>query len=213
MLPLEIYYLRLATRFEGVLRFDPYEVLTIISELGFVLLPIARQALPPVKPFVGRISISGPVAERGEFILDIDCDKAVLGLSIKQWIKDKHVHIPNLIDEFDSVVNTISKIYEIKPAFYELLSEVKYRIHKPDKMIKLELDNNLILDIVRCGATYCHKNLDSRSNEWFEFVTRPSGEHAQEAIAWIVFRHPNKDYVYTFLRNLLEVIKKILSYV
>jgi len=71
-----VRFFRIAARFLGVARIDLHEVAEVLRGLGYTI----TAPLPP-KGFKVSIGGSGPIASKGNVVVDVNSDRMVIGVS------------------------------------------------------------------------------------------------------------------------------------
>lgn len=138
-------------------KLDGYDVINILSKVGYVI----SKSIPP-KGFKMALDISGPLANKGEFIVDVDTRRHILGLS------GPYEKIDELSNELLKIEETFIRSEEIfrEPYFYEALAELElsFQEEKVDivrNMCEKESDNEIIRRIrSSLGEDICTMDID-----------------------------------------------------
>lgn len=198
-----IKFFRIAIRFLGITRLNLYEIVEMLSELGYTI----TTRIPP-RGFKVRAGGSGPIAQKNGIIVDIDTDRLILGVSAlepEMVLKEISTLEEMFIDKFES----LKEIY-----FYEILAEIEIetpQVDVLDFMSKTCGENTFIseisnvLDEKLClfGYRLRSENTSPESTEWtdVEIIPNIAKPHKSLHIA-IVYRTREKS-------RIIEKVKKI----
>ncbi len=209
-----IKFFRIAARFLGVVRIDLHEVARILRSLGYTI----TSPLPP-RGFKLSISGSGPIASKGNVVVDINSDKMVIGVSspelnecIKEFI---------LIEK--AITSNIEALREVY--FYELLAEIEIKSDvEPLEFLKRVSSRNIIVEelskafgepLFIFGYRLTREGASPEESEWVDIEVLPSliRPHSSIYVA-IVYRSKDREKVLEKGRNiedLMHIIRKLTS--
>jgi len=208
-----IRHFRIAARFLGITRLDSYEVVEILRGLGYTI----TVPLPP-RGFKTSVGIAGPIALKGNVVVDIDSDRVIIGVSS-----------PNpeeCIDEFVTVEKAITSYIEaLKEAyFYELLAELEVRsgIAPMELMKRISCCNTVVEEISKVlgerlfifGYRLTRDGFSPEESEWVDIEILPSlaRPHSSLYIA-IVYRSREREKVLEKGRNIKSLINAVRNLV
>ncbi len=204
-----IRFFRIAARFLGVAKIDLHEVAEILRKLGYLV--IAQ--LPP-KGFKVLISGSGPIATKGNVVVDVNSDRMVIGVSS-----------PNpeeCINEFIALEKAIMSNIEVlkEVYFYELLAEVEIKSSvDPLEFLKGVSTRNAIVEklsealgepLYIFGYRLAKEGTSPEESEWIEIELAPSlaRPHSSLYVA-IIYRSKEREKVLEKGRNLGDMVHAV----
>jgi len=198
-----IRFFRISIRYLTITRLDLHDLLDILRSLGYRI----TATIPP-KAFRATIGGRGPIAQKGETIIDVDTDRLVIGVSSTN---------PKIaFEEFSIIEKTLDNYSEIlRDRFYEVLMELEIRNKEVDMMelmkqfsvndhpLLKKFSETLNEQLYIYGYRFVKQGTSPEGLEWIdiEVIPLPRKPHTTMYIA-ITFRTRNK-------KKLLEVIEKI----
>jgi len=200
-----IKYLRLGVKYLSTAAINLYDVVAILNNIGYS----SVVKLPPPR-FRRGLGGEGPIAVKGEVIVDVNTERHILGVSARE---------PELlISEFNIIEETLSnrlRGYK-EPQFYELLSEVETSVEGVDfySLIEEKLDLSPLPAISKClGIDACligfrvgKKGARPEDDEWLELEVTPSFLKSNGILYMsLIYRSKNKDKVLNITKRVSEL--------
>ena len=209
-----IRYFRIAARFLGVARIDLHEVAEVLRGLGYTI----TAPLPP-KGFKVSIGGSGPIALKGNVVVDVNSDRMVIGVSVPEP--------EECISEFVMVEKAItSRIEALKEVyFYELLTEIEVKsdVGPMEFMKKVSSHNALVEELSKAlgeplfvfGYRLAREGTSPEESEWVDIEVMPSLARPRSSLyIAIVYRSREREKVLEKgrnIRNLVNAIRKLVA--
>lgn len=200
-----IKFFRIAARFLGVGRIDLYEIAEILRNLGYTI----TVRLPP-KGFKVSIGGSGPVAVKGNIIIDINSDKMIIGVSSPDP--------ESCINEFITIEKAVASSIEIlkEAYFYELLAEIEVKTDmdpmnllrkiSPNNIVVQELSRALGEPLYVFGYRLTREGASPEEREWIDVEIVPNLGKRPHSSLYIAFVYRSKE-----LEKVIEIGKKLES--
>lgn len=208
----KVKFFRIATKFIDVTKIDLYELIDLLKNLGY---NITAPHLP-FRGFKATISGSGPVAVKGNVVVDVNTERLIIGVSSPEP--------EDCISEFVVIEKAVTSKFDAlkKPYFYELLAELEIgsdgiepmeflqKISKGNLVAK-KISNALGESLFVFGYRLAKENTSPESNEWVDieiipYLVRP---HSSMYVS-VVYRSKNREKVLKAGRK-LAVIADALS--
>lgn len=209
-----VRFFRIAARFLGVARIDLHEVAEVLRGLGYTI----TAPLPP-KGFKVSIGGSGPIASRGNVVVDVNSDRMVIGVSAPEP--------EECISEFVMVEKAItSRIEALKEVyFYELLAEIEVKsyVEPMEFMKKVSSRNALVEELSKAlgeplfvfGYRLAREGTSPEESEWVDIEVIPSLARPRSSLyIAIVYRSREREKVLEkgrSIRNLVNAIRKLVA--
>ena len=209
-----IRYFRIAARFLGVTRIDLHEVAEVLRGLGYTITP----QLPP-KGFKVSIGGSGPIASKGNVVVDVNSDKMIIGVSSPEPEEcvGEFVMVEKAIA---SMIETLKEVY-----FYELLAEIEVKsdVELMEFMKRTSSSNVIVEELSRAlgeplfvfGYRLAREGTSPEESEWVDIEVIPSlaRPHSSLYIA-VVYRSKEREKVLEKgrnIKNLVNAIRKLVA--
>lgn len=209
-----IKYFRIAARSLSIARMDLHEVAEVLRGLGYTI----TAPLPP-KGFKVSIGGSGPIASKGNVVVDVNSDRMVIGVLAPEP--------EECISEFVIIEKAItSRIEALKEVyFYELLAEIEVKSDvKPVEFMKKVSSSNIIMEelskalgepLFVFGYRLAREGTSPEESEWVDIEVIPSlaRPHSSLYIA-IVYRSREREKVLEKgrnIRNLANALRKLVA--
>jgi len=209
-----VRFFRIAARFLGVARIDLHEVAEVLRGLGYTI----TAPLPP-KGFKVSIGGSGPIASKGNVVVDVNSDRMVIGVSAPEP--------EECISEFVMVEKAItSRIEALKEVyFYELLAEIEVKsdVQPIEFMKKVSSHNALVEELSKAlgeplfvfGYRLAREGTSPEESEWVDIEVIPSLARPRSSLyIAIVYRSREREKVLEkgrSIRNLVNAIRKLVA--
>jgi len=186
-------------------------LVAVLGKMGYE--PLIR--LPP-RGFKLGASGSGPIARKGDVIVDVNTAAHVIGVS--------SLDIESALKEFTGIEGAMRDelMLDLRPLFYEVLveAEVVSGSNPLEVMSKVgnkfDLINKLIeksgvkLDLF--GVRLCESGRDPDGVEWLDVEVNPFVSRAGKAYyVSIVYRRPNREDVLRFAKNVPTFINSLVA--
>jgi len=206
----KVRFFRIAARFLGATRIDLYELVDLFKGLGYT---ITARLLP--KGFKVSVGGSGPVAIKGNIVIDVNTDKLIIGVSSPEP--------EECINEFMMVERAITSRFDSlkKPYFYELLTELEIESNGIEPMkflqklsgeniIVKKLSNALEEPLFIFGYRLARENSSPEDTEWVDIEITPYLIRPHSSIyVSIVYRSSEKEKVLEKGKKLKTIINVI----
>jgi len=206
----KIKFFRIAVRFLGATRIDLYELIDLFKGLGYTI----TAQLPP-KGFKISIGGSGPVAVKGNVVIDVNTDRLIIGVSSPEP--------EECINEFAMVEKAVTSRFNSlkRPYFYELLTELEIGSEEVEPMkflqslsrksvIAKKLSDALGEPLFVFGYRLAKENSSPEDTEWVDieiipYLIRP---HSSIYVS-IVYRSSEREKVLEKGKKLNAIIDAI----
>jgi len=206
----KIKFFRIAIRFLGATRIDLYELVDLFKSLGYTI--TAR--LPP-KGFKVSMGGSGPIAVKGNVVIDVNTDRLIVGVSSPEP--------EECINEFVIMEKAVTSRFSSlkKPYFYELLTELEIESNgvEPMKFLqRLSRENVIVKKLSSAlgeplfifGYRLAKENSSPEDTEWVDieiipYLIRP---HSSIYVS-IVYRSSEREKVLEKGKKLNAIIDAI----
>ncbi len=186
-----------------ITRLDLHDLLDILRSLGYRV----TTTIPP-KTFRFSVGGRGPIAQKGETIIDVDTDRLVVGVTSTN---------PKIAFEELSIIEKALDNYSeiLKDRFYEILTELEIKSGEVDMMElmrQFSINNHPLLkkfsetfneQLYIYGYRFAKQGASPEELEWIdiEVIPLPRKPHTTLYIA-MTFRTKDK-------KRLLEITEKI----
>ena len=208
---IQLKFFRISCRYSNVIRQDLHELVGVLAKMGYELLTRL-----PSRGFKLRVGGSGPIARKGDVVVDVNTDAHIIGVS--------SLDVESVVREFASVEDAVRSelMLDLRPLFYEVLVEAEVVSgSNPLEVIskvgdKFGLIGKLVeLSGVRLGlfgVRLCESGRDPDGVEWLDVEVNPFVSRAGKAYyVSIVYRRPAREDVLTFARKVLTFINSLIS--
>lgn len=205
---------RIAARFLGIARIDLHEVAEILRGLGYTI----TAPLPP-RGFKVSIGGSGPIALKGNVVVDVNSDSMIIGVSAPEP--------EECISEFIAIEKAItSRIEALKEVyFYELLAEIEVRSDvKPMELMKRVSNRNALVEelskvleepLFVFGYRLAREGTSPEENEWVDIEVIPSSARPRSSLyIAIVYRSREREKILKkgrSIKNLINAVRKLAT--
>lgn len=205
-----IKFFRIAVKFLDITRIDLYELAGLFKGLGYTI----TAQLPP-KDFKMFMGGSGPVAVKGNVVIDVNTDRLIIGVSSPES--------EECINEFMIVEKAVTSKFDSlkKPYFYELLAELEVESDRIEPMKFLQklsgenvmvkkLSNALGEPLFLFGYRLAKENSSPEDTEWIDIEIIPYLIKPHSSIyVFIVYRSNEREKVLEKSRKLKAIIDVI----
>jgi len=208
---------RVTARFNYILfPFTSGELMLSINQmnLGFQLLPPPKSLNIPIGV---KADWNGPIAKKGNVVIDIDSLPQVLGTDSPSPEDAFSVYL-----EVEEIVkNTLAKDIDSHTRFYEMISNYTFQTeNSPIASIrKIRPENNLYDKIgkivdedIVSFAMHVSSSTEIEDSHWFDFKIQPVSSRSHTTFdVMAVYRDTDKTKVDKYSRNVENYIHKIFS--
>lgn len=191
----KIRFFRIAVRFLNAAKIDLHELADLFKSLGYT---VAAQ-LPP-RSFKASIGGSGPIAAKGNIIVDVNTEKLVVGVTSVD---------ETCINEFILIEKAITANFDVLKGerFYELLAELEIKSEeiKPMELFWKVSKENIVAKKISSalgeplfvfGYRLTKEEASPESSEWIDIEIMPHLMKPRASIyASIVYRSKNREKV------------------
>jgi len=208
---MEVKFFRIAVKFLSAARLDLYEIIEVLRDLGYnITAPI------PPKGFKISIGGSGPIASKGDVVVDVDTDRLIIGVSAREPEK--------CINEFLAVEKALTSRIEVMKEihFYELLAELEVEskaepfefmrsISADDRIAKL-LSDVLGEKLYVFGYRITKEGVLPYGSEWLDIEIVPSSARPHSAFyISMVYRSRDREKVLEKGKDIGKVVAALLN--
>jgi hypothetical protein len=217
---LRVLNVRVSFRLKHVLfPIDLRELIEVLSNLGYAIVPQVLQALPgPGMAEIAYMSGSGPIARKGNLIIDVNSDKGVIGVGGPS-IRDVEL-------AFNEIEKAIHDNFNVNPnvdvRFYEILARLDYEDEGKNILENMEKIGNKDLltrlggiigkEPILYGIRLVPKGTVPNQEEWFDIIVQPHIYKPNQVYQIsITYRSTDRNNVFTIFRNLENITSRILK--
>ena len=207
----QLKFFRISCRYSNVIRQDLYELVEVLGKMGYEFLTKL-----PMRRFKFGVGGSGPIARKGDVIVDVNTDAHIIGVS--------SLDVESVVREFASVEDAVRSelMLDLRPLFYEVLveAEVVSGSNPLEVISKVGDKFGLIGRLTEMsgmrlglfGVRLCESGRDPDGVEWLDVEVNPFVSRAGKAYyVSIVYRRPAREDVLTFARKVLTFINSLIS--
>ncbi|MHA1595071.1 MAG: hypothetical protein ACTSXX_10075 [Candidatus Baldrarchaeia archaeon] len=205
-----IRYFRIAVKFIGAAKIDLHELTGVLRNLGYTI----TTQLPP-RGFKVSVGGSGPIAAKGNVIVDVNTDRLIVGVSSPEP--------EECIDEFVTVEEAIRSSFDTLKEinFYELLAEVEIKSNniKPIEFMQKISKENIVAEKISdalkeplfvLGYRLAKKDTSPEESEWIDieimpYLIRP---HSSLYVS-MVYRSRNREKILEKSKKLKTIVDAI----
>jgi len=210
-----VKFFRIAVRFLGATRIDLYELIGLLRSLGYAI----TVQLPP-RGFKTSVGGSGPVATKGDVVVDVNSDRLIVGVASPEP--------EECINEFIMVERAITSSFDTlkEVHFYELLAELEIKSGdvEPMEFLQRISKGSIITEKISSalgerlfifGYRLAKEGTSPEDREWIDieiipFLIRP---HSSLHVS-VVYRSRDKEKVLEIgkrLRALVDAISDLME--
>ena len=206
-----VKYFRVAVRYLGATKIDVHEVVELLKQFGYTL--ITR--LPP-RSFKAKFGGRGPLAAKGDLVIDVDTDRLILGVSSPKP--------EECVNEFVVLEEAVRSSFEaLKEAyFYELLAELEVRSPvTPFEFMKKLSDGNVVAErlskalgepLFTFGYRLVKEGTSPEESEWVDIEVMPSLDRPRSSIYLsMIYRSRNREKVLEKGANIAVLAKTVVE--
>lgn len=221
---LRVLSARISFRLKRILfPIDIRELIGILPSLGYTVLPQVLQALPgPGMIEITHMTASGPIARKGNLIVDINSDKGFIGVGSSSAPGIK-ISIADIESAFNEIERAVCDNFDINQNtdiwFYEMLAkfdcEVKNNILKnkfTNKTLLTRLGNIIGKEVTLYGIRLVPSGAVPNQEEWFDITIQPHIYRPNKIYQIsVIYRSPDRNDVLTKFKNLETTLSKIIE--
>lgn len=207
--------MRFSIRMTSVLPpMDTLEFIDLLVKAGYIRIA----PTPPGTQRGVRFAFTGPIARRGDVIIDVNDERGIIGVASP---------LPDLtIKSFEEVIQLIKSNLKVDPesmaSFYEFIGHCEVESpHSPVEKIghiseKISIIEEISKVIGRDTSLFtlrlAPKGEMPNQVEWFDITIEPHLIHARSVYTVsAVYRSQNKSLVQKFAEGFLTIIEKMLD--
>lgn len=187
--------------------------------MGYAIVPQVLQALPgPGMVEIAYMSGSGPIAKKGNLIIDVNSDKGVIGVGGPS--------IPDAELAFNEIEKAVCDNFNVNPSvdvrFYEVLARLDYEEEGNNVLKNMKKIGNKALltrlgDIIGkepilYGIRLVPEGMVPNQEEWFDIIVQPHIYKPNRVYQIsITYRSVDRNNVFTTFRNLENITSRIIK--
>ncbi len=211
MIDILLKYSRIGAKYLSFAYINLYDVLAILRELGY---KTSEKIPPPI--FRRGLGGSGPIATKGDVIVDVDTNRHVLGVSTQD--------LELLISEFSIIEEALSSRLRgySRPQFYEAMIEFEVSVESVNffslinKMSNLPLvtavSKTLGVDAGLIGLRIGLKDARPEDDEWMDIEIMPSMLKTDNILyVSVLLRSREKEKVYETIRKVAPLSSMLIN--